>query len=150
MLAGNIIILPLKFKPDSIEALKCWPDQSTICLLICGRWPAWLLKCLRVSCFSIQEKTIIKLLVRMMIIWPKWWNFWVDSQRNCHSEVLSRENITQRKEPYKEYQSFKIGVWKMWWLRNTDSQTTKLNNSKISWFICFNASLRSAFWRMKC
>ncbi len=150
MLAGSIITLPLRFKPDSIEVLMFWPDPSTICLLICGRWPAWLLKCLPVSCFSIQEKTITKLLVRTMIIWLKWWNSWVDSQRNSHSEAQSQENITRKKELYKEYQNFKIGAWKMWWLRSTDSQKIKPYNFKNSWFTCFNASLRTVFWQMKC
>ena len=72
---GNIITLPLKFKQDNIVVHKYWQDQSIIWQPICGLWLVWLLKCWLVNYFSIQEKIILKLLVKMMIIWPKWCNF---------------------------------------------------------------------------
>jgi hypothetical protein len=38
----------------------------------------------------------------------------------------------------------------MWWLRNTDSKTTKLCNFKTLWATCFNVFLRNVFWQMNC
>ncbi len=150
MLAGNIIISQPKSKQGNIEVLKFFQGQSMDFQQICGLSPAWLSRCWPVSFYSIREKTEIRLSVRTTIIWLRWWNYLVVSQRISRLEAWNQESISIRLAVLRGFQDFKTGAWKMLWLLNTNSLRSKLHSSRISWVLCWIATPRKESLQAKC
>lgn len=76
---GLIITLPLRFKLDNIDLQRLLSEPIIIHLQIFGLLLAQYLKWLQEISYLNLEK--VKIMIKMMIILLKWWNFWEECLR---------------------------------------------------------------------
>ena len=148
MAAGHTIILLQRSKRDNIDHQKSSSEPTIIPPQTYGPSHAQFLKWLQVISYSNQEREII--MTRMMIIWPRWWNYWEECQKTWRCQVKIRESSLIVRDIWGEYQVSISGPWRKCSLRSTASKKKRHAHSPISYYPCWAGTMKQGHLPRRC